>query len=266
VQASVNAKVETVEELQARRKKLHMGMCELLREDLSYKADEKLSGSSVADDVGRKIKKRILDDFDDQKRKQESNSDKVFNQDEMFKVLSNEAIDGKAYALDKMYLCLESFATGDLRSRSETILSATLKEFAVPNFPNFPWEHVVKGTEIDFGEWNAACLLPKTRELISGALGDNANVHTVIIKGVKLQLSEGWATSHLCWQRNAAVQALPATAMLTLCHCADLTFLNLRYNVLFLAPKSNYTLHTHTQPPSILLSQQSAVSRILLAT
>ena len=55
VQASVNTKVETVEELQARRKNLHMGMCELLREDLDDKADEMLSESSVAGDVGRQI-------------------------------------------------------------------------------------------------------------------------------------------------------------------------------------------------------------------
>ncbi len=38
-QASVNPKAETVEELQMRRKALHMGMCKLLREDLSLLAD-----------------------------------------------------------------------------------------------------------------------------------------------------------------------------------------------------------------------------------
>ncbi len=233
VQASVNAKVETVEELQARRKNLHLGMCELLREDLAYKADEKLSGCSVAGDKGRLIKDQVLKDFKDQTHAHESKGVEVFNQDEMYKELSNEAIDGKSYALDKMYLCLESLATG----RSETILSANLKDFIVPNFPNFPWEHVVKGEEIDFGEWNAACLLPKTRELIAGALGDNASLRAVIIKGVKLQLSKGWATTQLCWKRNAAVQALPATALLTLWHCADLTSLDLRCNVRLLAPK-----------------------------
>ncbi len=36
VQASVNPKAETVEELQGRRKQLHMGMLKLAREDLSF--------------------------------------------------------------------------------------------------------------------------------------------------------------------------------------------------------------------------------------
>ncbi len=40
-QASVNPKAETVEELQRRRKALHMGMCKLLREDLSILAEQR---------------------------------------------------------------------------------------------------------------------------------------------------------------------------------------------------------------------------------
>ena len=40
-QASVNPKAETVEELQRRRKGLHMGMCKLLREDLSIMAEQR---------------------------------------------------------------------------------------------------------------------------------------------------------------------------------------------------------------------------------
>ena len=40
-QASVNPKAETVEELQRRRKGLHMGMCKLLREDLSIIAEKR---------------------------------------------------------------------------------------------------------------------------------------------------------------------------------------------------------------------------------
>jgi hypothetical protein len=34
-QASINPKIETVEELEQRRKRLHLGMCKLLQEDLS---------------------------------------------------------------------------------------------------------------------------------------------------------------------------------------------------------------------------------------
>ncbi len=40
-QANVNPKAETVEELQRRRKGLHLGMCKLLREDLSIMAEQR---------------------------------------------------------------------------------------------------------------------------------------------------------------------------------------------------------------------------------
>ncbi len=37
----MNPKAETVEELQKRRKGLHLGMCKLLREDLSLLAEQR---------------------------------------------------------------------------------------------------------------------------------------------------------------------------------------------------------------------------------
>ncbi len=37
----MNPKAETVEELQRRRKGLHLGMCKLLREDLSIMAEQR---------------------------------------------------------------------------------------------------------------------------------------------------------------------------------------------------------------------------------
>ena len=38
----MNAKAETAEDLQGRRKRLHVGMCKLVREDISVEADQKL--------------------------------------------------------------------------------------------------------------------------------------------------------------------------------------------------------------------------------
>ena len=42
-QASVNPKAETVEELQARRKNLHLGMCKLLLEDLANLTEQRMA-------------------------------------------------------------------------------------------------------------------------------------------------------------------------------------------------------------------------------
>ena len=46
-QASVNPKAETCHELQRRRKKLHVGMCKLLRDDLSLLAKSKEQEISI---------------------------------------------------------------------------------------------------------------------------------------------------------------------------------------------------------------------------
>jgi hypothetical protein len=232
----VNLKAETVEELKARRKNLHMGMCELLREDLAYKADEKLSRSSVAGDVGRRIKERILKDFDDQTREHESIKDEVFNRDEMYKELSNEVIDGKAYALEKMNHYLQ-MATGGMpvgQHIETTILNTALKDFAgmIELRTEFPWDDVTenKKTEIDLSEWDAGTIPPRARELVAGALGCNAVIRAVRIKGVRLELSGGWATEELDWQNKAAVNkaAVPETVALVLRSCLRLKFLNLR--------------------------------------
>ncbi len=45
MQASVNPKAETVEDLQRRRKGLHLGMCKLLREDLSIMAEQRAAAN-----------------------------------------------------------------------------------------------------------------------------------------------------------------------------------------------------------------------------
>jgi hypothetical protein len=58
MQASVNPKAKTVEELQGRRKTLHMGMCKLLREDLVLQADlvDASASTDTSPDAIRRIK------------------------------------------------------------------------------------------------------------------------------------------------------------------------------------------------------------------
>jgi hypothetical protein len=46
-QASVNPKAESCEELESRRKRLHMGMIKLAREDLAREVTKKESGFKV---------------------------------------------------------------------------------------------------------------------------------------------------------------------------------------------------------------------------
>ncbi len=48
-QAGINAKAETVDDLQGRRKRLHIGMCKLAREDLSVRIDLTLADFKVSE-------------------------------------------------------------------------------------------------------------------------------------------------------------------------------------------------------------------------
>ena len=233
----MNPKVETVEELQGRRRRLHLGMCKLLREDLAFKAAD-----GAADAGARAIWASIAGEYDALTRGHEQLGVDEFNVDERYKALMSEAIDGKAHALLKMEVYLESAAAGFDAAALARIRDAPLAHFADPTvvlplrtgITHFPWAALVKdkSPEIDLGEWDAAPVPATARELVAGALGSNANIRAVTVKGRKLDLREGWATTRLEWADNAAVnaaiKALPATVALVLQNCGQLTSLDLR--------------------------------------
>jgi hypothetical protein len=241
-QASVNPKVETVEELQARRKRLHTGMCKLLRQDLAFKADQMLAECAAnpgtrAIDV-RAIWGHIAGQYSDLACAHEGVGADKFNQDAEYKRLMSEAIDGKALALLKMDVYLESAASRIDTAALDRIRDAPLADFALPQtllplrsgVTQFPWTAVVedKSPEIDLGDWDAAPVPLTANELVAGALGSNSNIRAVTVKGAKLALGEGWATTRLEWADNAAVKALPATVALVLQNCSRLTSLDIR--------------------------------------
>jgi hypothetical protein len=238
-QVSVNPKAETVEELQSRRKNLHMGMCKLLREDLSIQAGVELAGCSAPPDTKRAIKQRIINDFDCQILQHKQVEADAFNTDAEYKRLMNEAIDSKAYALEKLRIYHQSLAAEMGQSHQQTIFSAPLAGFANKatvlrlrtGIADFPWEAVVleRSADLDLGEWDAASASAQARELVLGALGENSNVRSVRIKGVKLELSQGWATKELKWAGKVAAFSVPATVALLLRNCGSLQILYLRY-------------------------------------
>ena len=240
-QASVNPKAETVEELQSRRKNLHMGMCKLLKEDLSLQAEAILADGSAPPDLMCGIRERITKDFDAQTHRHEQVCVDAFNDDAQYKRLMNEAIDGKAHALEKMCMYLESAAASMSESELEAIFNAPLADFANQatvmqlrtGITNFPWAAVVteRSADIDLGEWDAASVSAQAREHVASALRGNPNVRFVRAKGVKLALSDGWATTELKWGNNAAVKALPVTVSLLLRNCSRLSTLDVRCTV-----------------------------------
>jgi hypothetical protein len=251
-QASINPKAGTVEELQSRRKKLHMGMCKLLKEDLALNGEQRLADQQANADA-KAIWDLILTEFESLTHKHEDVDTHVFNSDDAeYKRLMTEAIDGKAYALLKMDVYLESAARGFERAALNRIRDAPLADFAEPavllplqtGITQFPWVAVVKdkSPEIDLGEWDAAPVSGDARELVSCALRDNINIRIVTIKGGKLVLNHGWATTELKWGSNAAVRALPATVALVLRNCTCLSNLDVRCLMQILYPSTHLSL------------------------
>ena len=243
LQASVNPKAETVEELKGRRKALHLGMCKLLREDLALKAEHwQRLAYRRADADASGIRDRVVKEFDQLMRAHEDVAADAFNSDERYKALMTEAIDGKAHALLKLDVYLESIATGADRAALNRIRDAALAQFADPSLvlplrtgvTEFPWAAVVKDKkpEIDLGGWDAGPVAPQAREAVMEALGSNGNIRVVTVKGSKLVLSEGCATTRLEWagQIQEALQAVPATVALILRSCWGPTSLDLRCN------------------------------------
>jgi hypothetical protein len=229
-----------VEELKGRRMRLHLGMCKLLREDLALQADRRLANLNLqGNGDAKRFRDSIAREFDDLARKHESVGEAAFNDDVEYKRLMNEAIDGKAHALLKMDVYLESLAAAASdRAALDHIRNTPLADFADPSvvlplrtgITHFPWVAVIKdkSPEIDLGDWDAAPVPAQARELIAGALGANTNIRVVTVKGGKLALSEGWATKRLEWAEKQAVQALPTTVAFLLRNCGGLTSLDLR--------------------------------------
>ncbi len=231
-----------MEELQSRRKNLHLGMCKLLKEDLSLQASAKLADEHpVSSDGMRGIEERIRKDFDELTQKHEKINVDTFNDDAQYKRLMNEAIDGKTHALTKLGIYLESVAAGMSPSELDAIFKAPLADFASmaavlrlrTGITEVPWEDVVqqRSADIDLGEWDAASVSAQAREHVAIALGNNTNVRSVQLKGVKLALSDGWATTELKWGNNAAVKALLATVALLLRNCSRLSILDARCTI-----------------------------------
>ncbi len=239
----MNPKAETVEELQGRRKNLHMGMCKLLKEDLALQAAARLAEkgtllrkNALPDTSG--VKECITKDFECQTQVHMNVDENTFNKDTEYKRLMIEAIDGKAYALCKLDIFLESVAAGLDQESLVRILNAPLSDFANQStvlrlrtgISDFPWEAIVqeRSAEIDLGTWNAAKCSAYAQEHVVSALAGNQNVHFVHVKGVKLDLTHGWATSEILWRDNAAVKELPATVFLLLRNCSCLSKLDVR--------------------------------------
>ena len=184
------------------------------------------------------IKDRIKCDFDKLVEQHESQPTSEFNKDGVYKSLMSEAIDGKAYALLKMDIYIESLEDGFEERALAKIFDSPIKGFESPaivlelrtDIVGFPWKKIVeeKRAAVKIGGWNAEGVAPKAIEHVSNALRSNVNLRSVDAAGVKLDLLEGWFTTTIDWKSKEAVTLLPATAALLLRNCNCVTNLDIR--------------------------------------
>ncbi len=184
------------------------------------------------------IKERIKGDFDRLVEQHTAQDILEFNQDEVYKKLMSEAIDGKAYALLKMDIYVESLEDRFREPALTRIFDTLIEDFASPatvlelrtDIISFPWRKLVeeKSAAVDIGAWNAEGVAPKAIERVAEALRIDTNLHSIDVAGVKLNLNEGWSSAKIDWKGLEAVKLLPATVALLLRNCARVTNLNIR--------------------------------------
>ncbi len=185
-----------------------------------------------------RIRDQIKGDFDALVGKHENQDILNFNDDHVYKQLMSEAIDGKAYALSKMKIYIESLKDGFREAALERIFNAGIESFGSPatvlelqtDIAGFPWKQIVeeKSASVDIDKWDAKGVAPKAVERVAAALRGNSNLHAVDVHGVRLGLPAGWASTEIEWDGKVAVTRLPSTVALLLRNCAGLTSLNIR--------------------------------------
>ena len=187
------------------------------------------------------IKERIKVDFHKLVEQHEDRDISEFNNDGVYKYLMSEAIDGKAYAILKMDIYIESLESNFEERALVKIFDCPIMNFKSPatvlelrtDIVGFPWTEIVeeKSAAIDIGGWNADGVESKAIEHVSNALRSNINLRSVDAASVKLDLKEGWATTKIDWKSKEAVTLLPATAALLLRNCNRATNLNIRLQI-----------------------------------
>ncbi len=186
----------------------------------------------------KNIKERIKGDFNKLVEQHECRDISEFNNDGTYKYLMSEAIDGKAYAILKMDIYIESLESNFQERALDKIFDCPIMNFKSPaavlelrtDIVGFPWTEIVeeKSAAVDIGGWNADGVAPKAIEYVVNALRSNINLRSVDAASVKLDLKEGWATKTIDWESKEAITLLPATAALLLRNCTRATNLNIR--------------------------------------
>jgi Ran GTPase-activating protein (RanGAP) involved in mRNA processing and transport len=253
---NVNLKGLTIEQLVARRKGLHLASARSLGEELALAAaarhEAQVAATAVAGSGGSAglglasalvvVRDRALRDFADLVCRHEGVDATAFNNDELYKAMTAEAVDAGALALRKMDVFAEVLAAaggqghgggatqgGRSSDELERVLDAPLAAFANAaavlqlraGLPGFPWREVVEGrSSLDFGGWSPAGCEPWRLEIARIALAAHGNALRVLVRSGAASLllgAGGFAARAQRWPANADFRLAEEVGFLLSC-------------------------------------------------
>jgi hypothetical protein len=241
----------TLEQLEERRRDLHISMTGNLREELTLESspssllqhhldNSEVTELSVIDHTAsiERARKHVMIEFEKVIDVQNHIALDIFNDDDQYKIITTKAIDAKKIALQKIQFYVENLFVGCNDTLLDSVLARSFEDFAIPGTKEelksgllkpFPWRDLIEGKDmVDFGNWSPQSL-PVTA--LDTALIELAKrtFHYMKIRNDHLKLENGWASTDVNWDNQNAVKLSSETVAFMIKNCNNLTSLSIRY-------------------------------------
>jgi hypothetical protein len=213
LRVNANLKGLTLEQLVERRKVLHLAMAKNLKEELDIWVSEECVGVSNKTAVDNQLQactSSVLSEYDDLIAVHSGHDAQVFNDDREYKIMTEEGIEAKAWAIKKIKLILDHFDTSKETAREEEsamlekLMQTPLRDFRSEwiqdklrtGAHNFPW-HTMKAdqTAIELGNWRPDGLsseqLEKLGQTLSERCRETADILSVGVGGHQISIKGG---------------------------------------------------------------------------
>ena len=270
----------TLEQLVKRRKELHMAMVKNLKEELAIEAQGALARVGAAAEADSSVAELelIRQQFEELEKQHMITHAADFNNDETYKKLTIEAIEGKSQAIRKVEIVAKMLSKAVGAETLAAVVARPLQDFGSravlleleTGVADFPWRDIVANQSlVDFGlcrpGWDifeiAAVELAKNMNFrMAKALNKDGRV-------LSLELPQGgWAVTNLDCGGSEFCREAPILAALVIRNCASLTCLNLRHAPpppRFFSPTRDNNQHTPGRCPfgQIRTDAQRAIER-----
>ena len=214
LRVNANLKGLTLEQLVERRKVLHLAMAKNLREELDIWVSEecvRVSNKAAVDMQLQACMSNVLSEYDALIAAHSEHDAHIFNDDKEYKIMTEEAIEAKAWAIKKIKMILDHVDTSNDSAREEigsamleALMQTPLRDFGSEwildklrtGAHSFPW-HTMKAdqTAIELGTWRPDGLRSEQLEKLGQALSERcretADILSVGVGGHQISIKGG---------------------------------------------------------------------------